>query len=183
MPKARNIPRRRLLFPIVPVWGDVFRVESSAAEVKERIEAIVRHLAGIQEREAWRNIQRASAGNSPADRDVVVCSAGIRPAPPPSLWYATCLLADLRTFAKNGTGSPMTTTAPPIIICPVCGAYGSRLHHDIRSSLVYSCLNCTHEWQLDPLIETTADGPTLVERRRTPSRAQQPRRPIGGKRW
>jgi hypothetical protein len=71
MPKARNIPRRRLLFPIVPVWGDVFRVESSAAEVKERIEAIVRHLAGIQEREAWRNIQRASAGNSPADRDVV----------------------------------------------------------------------------------------------------------------
>jgi len=76
----------------------------------------------------------------------------------------------------------MTTTAPPIVTCPVCGAYGSMLHHDIRSSLVYSCLNCTHEWQLDPLIETTADGPALVERRRTPSRAQQARRPIAGTR-
>jgi mono/diheme cytochrome c family protein len=36
----------------MPVWGDVFRVGSSAAEVKERIDAIVRYLAGIQRREA-----------------------------------------------------------------------------------------------------------------------------------
>jgi hypothetical protein len=51
----------------------------------------------------------------------------------------------------------MTTTAPPIITCPVCGASGSMLHHDIRSSLVYSCLNCTHEWEIDPIAATTAD--------------------------
>ena len=51
----------------------------------------------------------------------------------------------------------MTTTAPPIITCPVCGASGSMLHHDIRSSLVYSCLNCTHEWQIDPLVATTTN--------------------------
>ena len=50
----------------------------------------------------------------------------------------------------------MTTTAPPIITCPVCGAYGSTLHHDMRSSLVYSCLKCTHEWQIDPVVGTTA---------------------------
>jgi uncharacterized Zn finger protein len=50
----------------------------------------------------------------------------------------------------------MTTTASPIITCPVCGASGSMLHHDIRSSLVYSCLNCTHEWQVDPTVATTA---------------------------
>ena len=36
----------------MPVWGDVFSVGSSAAEVTARIEAIVRYLAGIQERGA-----------------------------------------------------------------------------------------------------------------------------------
>jgi len=36
----------------MPVWGDVFRVGASAAEVTARIEAIVRYLAGIQRREA-----------------------------------------------------------------------------------------------------------------------------------
>jgi mono/diheme cytochrome c family protein len=36
----------------MPVWGDVFNVGSSAAEVQARIEAIVRYLAGIQERGA-----------------------------------------------------------------------------------------------------------------------------------
>jgi len=51
----------------------------------------------------------------------------------------------------------MTPTAPPIITCPVCEAYGSMLHHDARSSLVYSCLKCTHEWQVDPTVATTVD--------------------------
>ena len=51
----------------------------------------------------------------------------------------------------------MTTIAQPIITCPVCGAASSMLHHDIRSSLVYSCLKCTHEWQVDPITATTAD--------------------------
>jgi hypothetical protein len=51
----------------------------------------------------------------------------------------------------------MTTMAPPIITCPVCGADGSMLHHDLRSSLVYSCLRCTHEWQIDPTVATAAD--------------------------
>jgi len=58
---------------------------------------------------------------------------------------------------KKGTGSLMTTTTPPIVTCPVCGADGSLLHHDVRSSLVYSCLKCTHEWQVDRLVATTAD--------------------------
>ena len=76
----------------------------------------------------------------------------------------------------------MTTTAPPMITCPVCGAYGSMLHHDMRSSLDYSCLKCTHEWQIDPVVATIATAATFVERRRTPSRAKPPRRPIRGKR-
>ena len=36
----------------MPVWGDVFKVGSSDVEVRARIEAIVRYLAGIQERGA-----------------------------------------------------------------------------------------------------------------------------------
>jgi mono/diheme cytochrome c family protein len=36
----------------MPVWGDVFTKGSSAAAVKARIDAIVRYLAGIQERGA-----------------------------------------------------------------------------------------------------------------------------------
>ena len=36
----------------MPVWGDVFKLGSSGADVKARIEAIVRYLAGIQERGA-----------------------------------------------------------------------------------------------------------------------------------
>ena len=38
----------------------------------------------------------------------------------------------------------------PVITCPVCGSQGEMLHHDIRASLLYSCMNCLHEWQLDP---------------------------------
>ena len=37
-----------------------------------------------------------------------------------------------------------------IVTCPVCGSQGEMLHHDIRASLVYSCKNCLHEWELDP---------------------------------
>jgi mono/diheme cytochrome c family protein len=36
----------------MPVWGDVFKRGASAADVRARIEAIVRYLAGIQERGA-----------------------------------------------------------------------------------------------------------------------------------
>ena len=36
----------------MPVWGDVFKPGSSDAEVNARIDAIVRYLAGIQERGA-----------------------------------------------------------------------------------------------------------------------------------
>jgi mono/diheme cytochrome c family protein len=36
----------------MPVWGDVFTVGSSGAAVRARIDAIVRYLAGIQERGA-----------------------------------------------------------------------------------------------------------------------------------
>jgi mono/diheme cytochrome c family protein len=34
----------------MPVWGDVFKLGSSGSAVKDRIDAIVRYLAGIQER-------------------------------------------------------------------------------------------------------------------------------------
>jgi mono/diheme cytochrome c family protein len=36
----------------MPVWGDIFKLGSSSAAVKARIDAIVRYLAGIQERGA-----------------------------------------------------------------------------------------------------------------------------------
>jgi len=36
----------------MPVWGDIFKAGASAAAVKARIDAIVRYLAGIQERPA-----------------------------------------------------------------------------------------------------------------------------------
>ena len=34
----------------MPVWGDVFKLGASGNAVKDRIDAIVRYLAGIQER-------------------------------------------------------------------------------------------------------------------------------------
>jgi len=36
----------------MPVWGDIFKIGSSGPDVKARIDAIVRYLAGIQERGA-----------------------------------------------------------------------------------------------------------------------------------
>jgi mono/diheme cytochrome c family protein len=36
----------------MPIWGDIFKVGSSGLEVRARIDAIVRYLAGIQERGA-----------------------------------------------------------------------------------------------------------------------------------
>ena len=73
-------------------------------------------------------------------------------------------------------GSPMTTTAPPIVKCPVCGSQGSMLHHDIRASLVYSCKNCRHEWQIDPAEEPPKPEFRLPEDPGTPS-ATKRRRP------
>ena len=43
------------------------------------------------------------------------------------------------------------------------------LHHDIRASLIYSCENCTHEWQIDPAEEPQQADPMVAERPRTPS--------------
>jgi hypothetical protein len=56
------------------------------------------------------------------------------------------------------------------IKCPVCQAHGATLRHDIRSSLVYFCQRCRHEWQIDPLEEpleadlTVSPGPLKGER-------------------
>ena len=63
----------------------------------------------------------------------------------------------------------MSGTEFPIIKCPLCGE-GADLHHDIRASLVYSCVNCMHEWQIDPAEETPQPLVALPERSRTPSR-------------
>jgi DNA-directed RNA polymerase subunit RPC12/RpoP len=68
---------------------------------------------------------------------------------------------------------PSMTTVTLLIRCPVCAASGRMIHHDIRSSLVYSCLNCTHEWQIDPAVRAGAT-PTVTERRRTSSQAKEP---------
>ena len=69
---------------------------------------------------------------------------------------------------------PSMTTMTLLIRCPVCAASGAMIHHDLRSSLVYSCLNCTHEWQLDP-VASAGTEPTVIERRRTSSRTKNPR--------
>ena len=36
------------------------------------------------------------------------------------------------------------------IECPVCRSHGPDIHHDVRSSLVYFCQRCQHEWQIEP---------------------------------
>ena len=54
---------------------------------------------------------------------------------------------------KGKSSARNDDTLWPIITCPVCGSHGEMLHHDIRGSLVYSCKNCLHEWQLDPAEE------------------------------
>ena len=56
-----------------------------------------------------------------------------------------------------------------LIKCPVCTASGSMIHHDIRSSLVYSCLNCRHEWQIEPPVGPAAARNTGTEQPRTGS--------------
>jgi putative phosphoribosyl transferase len=38
-------------------------------------------------------------------------------------------------------------------VCPVCGANGPMLRHDVRAPLIYSCMSCLHEWQIDPADE------------------------------
>jgi hypothetical protein len=70
----------------------------------------------------------------------------------------------------------MTTTAPPLIKCPVCASQGDMLRHDIRASLVYSCQKCMHEWEIDPAEEPAEAAPVVAERPRTPSRATPPRK-------
>ena len=67
------------------------------------------------------------------------------------------------------------TTVTLLITCPVCAASGAMIHHDIRSSLIYSCLHCTHEWQIEPAVEATATDPAVVEPPRTSSRTKGPR--------
>ena len=66
-----------------------------------------------------------------------------------------------------------TTTTALLITCPVCAASGAMIHHDIRSSLVYSCLNCMHEWEIDPVVPATTE-PTAFEHPQTSSRTNRP---------
>lgn len=44
----------------------------------------------------------------------------------------------------------MTPKTPRIIVCPICDSEGATLHHDMRATLVYSCPQCLHEWQVNP---------------------------------
>ena len=67
-----------------------------------------------------------------------------------------------------------TTTVTLLITCPVCAASGAMIHHDVRSSLVYSCLHCTHEWQIEPVDIATSDA-TMIEQPQTRSRTKEPR--------
>jgi hypothetical protein len=67
------------------------------------------------------------------------------------------------------------TIAPPVVKCPVCEAHGEILHHDIRASLIYSCRNCSHEWQIDPEEEPEqTESKVPAERPQTSSRARKP---------
>jgi hypothetical protein len=75
-------------------------------------------------------------------------------------------------LTKKGTGFPMTHTATDqlIIRCPVCGSDSAMLHHDIRCSLLYRCLQCEHEWQIDPTDEFIMSQNTTDESgRRVPA--------------
>jgi hypothetical protein len=71
----------------------------------------------------------------------------------------------------KGTGSPLTAT---VIKCPVCESHGEMLRHDIRAPLVYSCMNCLHEWQIAPAEEPPQADPTVAERPRMASHAKRP---------
>ena len=67
----------------------------------------------------------------------------------------------------------MRSTLSPVIKCPICDAHGSLLRHDVRAVLVYSCLRCLHEWQIDAEDEPAPAGPAVAE---DPQRS-----PAGGK--
>jgi hypothetical protein len=62
-----------------------------------------------------------------------------------------------------------------IVSCPFCGSDGAALRHDIRSSLIYFCDNCEHEWQIDPADEPpqaafpSSASPRTVAAHHTPS--------------
>jgi len=71
----------------------------------------------------------------------------------------------------------MAVYVPPVIECPVCGSHGRMLHHDFRASLVYSCQECTHEWEVEAA-EAPGQADSTVAHPRTPSRTErvQPRK-------
>jgi DNA-directed RNA polymerase subunit RPC12/RpoP len=84
-------------------------------------------------------------------------------------------------------GSPMThTTADQphtrTIKCPVCHSHGANLHHDIRSSLLYFCQRCEHEWEIDRVEEpldvdpAISPGPLRGSRSRRGQAPSAPRR-------
>jgi hypothetical protein len=52
----------------------------------------------------------------------------------------------------------MAGTIAHIVTCPICQSNGEMIHRDVRASLVYSCRNCSHEWQINP-----TDEPVEVE--------------------
>jgi hypothetical protein len=77
-------------------------------------------------------------------------------------WHASPEPAGILT--KKGTGFPMTHTVtdePRTIECPVCGSDGAGLRHDIRSSLLYFCQKCEHEWQVDRAEEPSEVDPAI----------------------
>ena len=69
---------------------------------------------------------------------------------------------------------PLMTTATLLITCPVCAASGAMIHHDVRSSLVYSCLQCTHEWEIEPAV-AAATEPAVIAPPPTSSGTNGPR--------
>ena len=67
----------------------------------------------------------------------------------------------------------MSATPSPIIRCPVCQSHGAMLHHDLRASLVYACLNCLHTWQIAPAEATPqADLTMMVVQFEVPASAE-----------
>jgi len=61
------------------------------------------------------------------------------------------------------------TTSAHVVKCPVCESNGEMIHHDLRASLVYSCRNCSHEWQINPADEPLERDPAVAEPARMPS--------------
>jgi hypothetical protein len=63
----------------------------------------------------------------------------------------------------------MTATIAHTITCPICQSNGEMIHHDVRAPLVYSCRNCSHEWEIKPADEPAEGDPPVVEPARMPS--------------